>query len=172
MAILNPFRVIGDLSHVASKLILMWAIHWNRSAEGVSLITQVLYILVFCTRYLDLFWTPIFGRWIFWWNFCFKVFYIASSAYIVFLMTSVFARTREREKAWKFGIYCLVGAAVLAMPVNAIFQKGPVVSGDLDLYMWRHPFTFSEVSGRHQSHLPQTSSRHENTDPLDILRDT
>ena len=29
-------------------------------------------------------------------------------------MTSVYARTREREKAWKFGLYCLSGAIVVA----------------------------------------------------------
>jgi ER lumen protein retaining receptor len=28
-------------------------------------------------------------------------------------MTSVYARTREREKAWKFGLYCLAGSIVI-----------------------------------------------------------
>jgi ER lumen protein retaining receptor len=105
-------------------------------------------MLVFLTRYLDLFWTSPFGRWIYLWNFIFKLFYIASSAYIVFLMTSVFARTREREKAWKFGIYCLAGAVLLALPVTAMFQKGPVVrqSDDgKDVLMYRHSFKFTEV---------------------------
>jgi len=146
--ILNVFRLVGDLSHVASKVILMWAIHWNRSAEGVSLITQVLYLLVFMTRYLDLFWTSPFGKMIFFWNFCWKVFYIVSSGYIVFLMTSVFARTREKERAWRFGIYCLAGALVLAMPVNAIFQQGPFVRKDEfgnDIHLYSHAFTFTEI---------------------------
>lgn len=31
---LNLFRVIADLSHTASKCILIWAIHSNKSAEG------------------------------------------------------------------------------------------------------------------------------------------
>lgn len=63
-------------------------------------------------------------------------------------MTSVYARTREREKAWKFGIYCLAGALVLAMPVNAIFQKGPLLQEDPDIYMWIHPFKFTKVGHR------------------------
>jgi ER lumen protein retaining receptor len=116
--------------------------------QGVSLITQVLYMMVFAFRYLDLFWTPPFGAWIYLWNFCFKLFYIASSAYIVFLMTSVFARTREREKAWKFGIYCFAGAVVLAIPVTAIFQRGPKVREDVhgrDVYLYSHPFRITEV---------------------------
>jgi hypothetical protein len=33
---LNIFRILGDLSHVASIFILIWAIHRNRSAEGTA----------------------------------------------------------------------------------------------------------------------------------------
>jgi len=55
---MNIFRILGDVSHTASKCILIWAIHSNKSAEGVSLLTQLLYIVVFGTRYLDLFWVP------------------------------------------------------------------------------------------------------------------
>ncbi|OIW22103.1 hypothetical protein CONLIGDRAFT_587607 [Coniochaeta ligniaria NRRL 30616] len=40
------------LSHLAAKCILIFSIHRNRSAEGVSLITQILYAAVFCTPYL------------------------------------------------------------------------------------------------------------------------
>ena len=46
---------------------------------------------------------------------CMQIFYTCSSFYIIFLMTSVYARTREREKAWKFGMYCLL-APVLISP--------------------------------------------------------
>jgi hypothetical protein len=45
-----------------------------------------------------------------------QIFYTLSSFYIIFLMTSVYARTREREKAWKFGLYCLSGA-ILVTPL-------------------------------------------------------
>jgi ER lumen protein retaining receptor len=38
-------------------------------------------------------------------------------------MTSVYARTREREKAWKFGLYCLAGAIVVAPFWYLIFKK-------------------------------------------------
>lgn len=31
---MNVFRILGDVSHTASKCILIWAIHSNRSAEG------------------------------------------------------------------------------------------------------------------------------------------
>ena len=31
---MNVFRITGDLSHLASIGILIWAIHSNKSAEG------------------------------------------------------------------------------------------------------------------------------------------
>ncbi|KAK6343087.1 hypothetical protein TWF718_008461 [Orbilia javanica] len=110
---LNPFRIIGDLSHLSSKLILVWAICSNRSAEGVSLITQALYLLVFLTRYVDIFYTQL-G----WWNTTLKIFYILSSICILFLMMRVFPRTREGQKALKFGACCLAGTFVLTMPTT------------------------------------------------------
>ena len=87
---------------------------------GVSLITQMLYTGVFITRYLDLFWTPPSNSM---WNFILKNFYILSSLYIIFLMMKVYARTREREKAWKLGAYCLGGSMLLAPMATAVTQR-------------------------------------------------
>ncbi|KAI4155485.1 MAG: hypothetical protein L6R39_001227 [Caloplaca ligustica] len=125
----NVFRILGDLSHTASKCILIWAIHANRSSEGISLITQLLYAIVFCSRYLDLFWVnparmP--------WNFTLKLFYIGSSFYIIGLMMRVFARTREKERAWKMGSFCLGGSAAAAPLVLLVFKR------------WHH-YNFHEV---------------------------
>ncbi|MCJ1411516.1 hypothetical protein MMC19_005606 [Ptychographa xylographoides] len=116
----NVFRILGDVSHTVSKCILIWAIHSNKSAEGVSLITQALYVAVFCTRYLDLFWVP---PAVSLWNFTLKNFYIFSSLYIIFLMMRMYARTREREKAWKLGAACLAGSLISAPFVMMVFEK-------------------------------------------------
>lgn len=35
-------------------------------------------------------------------------------------MTKVYPRTREREKAWKFGAFCLIGAIVACYPVKLL----------------------------------------------------
>ncbi len=93
---------------MASKGILIFAIHNNRSAEGVSLITQILYALVFCTRYLDLFHTSSA------WNVIFKIIYLLSSFYILGVMQWVFPRSRERELSWKLGAIIVGGAAALS----------------------------------------------------------
>lgn len=116
---LNIFRLLGDLSHTASKLTLITAIHRNHSAEGVSLLTQMLYFLVFITRYLDLFWTsPLFSMW----NFVLKIFYISSSVYVVWIMMRWFPRTREKEKAWKITTGSLGGSLVGAPVVTLVFR--------------------------------------------------
>ncbi|KAI6784619.1 ER lumen protein-retaining receptor-like protein [Emericellopsis cladophorae] len=116
----NIFRYLGDISHILSKLILILSIHRNRSAEGVSLITQLLYGLVFCTRYLDLFDSskphPA-------WNVIFKTFYIISSFYILGVMQWMFPRTREREVAWKLGAVVLGGSLVLSPFAMLIIEQ-------------------------------------------------
>lgn len=61
-----------------------------------------------------------------------KPFYIMTSAYIIFLMMRVYARTREREKAWKIGAWSLGGSLVAAPFVMMIFRSR---------YVW----SFSEV---------------------------
>lgn len=117
---MNIFRLLGDLSHAASKITLLIAIHRNSSAEGVSLLTQILYTLVFGTRYLDLFWVP---PNVHWWNFFFKIFYISSSIYVVYLMMRVYPRTREKEAAWKITTWSLGGCLASAPIVVLIFSR-------------------------------------------------
>jgi ER lumen protein retaining receptor len=91
------------------------------------MITQSLYCLVFLTRYLDLLWRPPSESY---YLFLWKVFYIATSIYILALMQWVFPRSREREKAYRLGFLCLV----------ACFVGAPFVN-----YMW-YPNSPSEVS--------------------------
>jgi hypothetical protein len=78
------------------------------SAIGVSWITQVLYAVVFITRYQNFFAEQIL------WNFLFKTFYVASSIYIIAIMRWRYPRTREREVAWKLGAAVLVGSLVIS----------------------------------------------------------
>ncbi|KAL6194037.1 PREDICTED: ER lumen protein retaining receptor-like [Fragaria vesca subsp. vesca] len=52
---MNIFRLAGDMTHLASVLVLLLKIHTIKSCAGVSLKTQELYALVFATRYLDIF---------------------------------------------------------------------------------------------------------------------
>jgi ER lumen protein retaining receptor len=51
----NIFRILADFTHLASILILLYKIQKHKSAEGISLKTQILYFIVFCARYVGLF---------------------------------------------------------------------------------------------------------------------
>ncbi|KAJ9151914.1 ER lumen protein retaining receptor [Pleurostoma richardsiae] len=130
MTAFNIFRILGDCSHLLSKLILIFAIHRNRSAEGVSLITQVLYAVVFCSRYTDLF------RETYRWNYFFKIFYILSSFYIIGIMRWVYPRTREKELAWKMGAVVFGGSLLLSPFVMLIFERG-----HYSLFFWLWDFS-------------------------------
>ncbi|KAK0939632.1 hypothetical protein LTR29_008758 [Friedmanniomyces endolithicus] len=119
------FHILGDVAHTASKLISSTP----STPTSVSLLTQLLYILVFLTRYLDVFWVApwraVFwiSPWWSWWNFTLKIFYIGSSAYIVWVMMRKFARTREKERGWRLAMGVLVGS-VVAGPVVCRVVRG------------------------------------------------
>jgi len=51
----NMFRYVGDYLHLFGIIILLVTIAKNTSVGGISKKTQILYFLVFITRYLDLF---------------------------------------------------------------------------------------------------------------------
>ncbi|KAI9568790.1 ER lumen protein retaining receptor-domain-containing protein [Boletus coccyginus] len=104
---MNIFRLLGDLSHLASIFILVHKIQTTRSCRGISFKTQALYVLVFLMRYIDLFF-----RWISLYNFVMKVFFIASSCYILYLMKFRFRPTHD-PSIDTFKIEYLLGPCVL-----------------------------------------------------------
>ncbi|KAL4808919.1 ER lumen protein retaining receptor-domain-containing protein [Aspergillus unguis] len=118
--ILTVPRVFADITHLLSKCVLIGTIHRNRSAEGVSLLTQMLYTLVFLTRYADLL-RP--AGWRDAYLVLFKLFYFASSFYTIFLMMKAFPRTREKERAWKMALGSVGISLVLAPIVLPLLGK-------------------------------------------------
>ncbi len=76
---MNIFRIGGDLSHLVSFFFLLQTLYKGRSSIGISLKTQELYLLVFITRYLDLF-----TAWHSLYNTSMKIIYIGISALIVY----------------------------------------------------------------------------------------
>ncbi|KIP03715.1 hypothetical protein PHLGIDRAFT_110488 [Phlebiopsis gigantea 11061_1 CR5-6] len=104
---MNLFRLFGDLSHLASIFILLHKIQTTRSCRGISFKTQALYVAVFVTRYLDLFY-----EWVSLYNFTMKVFFIASSCYILYLMKYKFRPTHD-PSIDTFRVEYLLGPCVL-----------------------------------------------------------
>ncbi|TQN72862.1 ER lumen protein-retaining receptor [Colletotrichum shisoi] len=106
---LNLFRITGDLSHLASIGILLHKMVQMNSCSGISFKSQALYFLVYITRYLDLFSTSSL------WNLFFKILFITSQGYIVYLMTTAYKPTNDPNQDTFRVQYLLGGAAVLAI---------------------------------------------------------
>ncbi|KAJ1306071.1 hypothetical protein OPQ81_010783 [Rhizoctonia solani] len=114
---MNIFRLLGDMSHLASILILLHKIQTTRSSRGISFKTQALYVVVFLTRYIDL---PY--NYVSLYNTFMKIFFIASSVYILYLMKSKY-RTTNDPSIDTFKLEYLVGpSAVLALIFNYGFN--------------------------------------------------
>ena len=47
---MNLFRFAGDMSHVVSIIVLILRLRVSKSAVGISLKTQELFLIVFMTR--------------------------------------------------------------------------------------------------------------------------
>ncbi|EGR44592.1 ER lumen protein retention receptor [Trichoderma reesei QM6a] len=106
---LNVFRVAGDFSHLASILILLHKMVQLKSCSGISFKSQGLYLLVYLTRYLDLFSTDNL------YNLVFKILFIGSQGYIIYLMTNAYKPTNAANLDTFRVQYLLAGAAVLAI---------------------------------------------------------
>ncbi|CDK27060.1 unnamed protein product [Kuraishia capsulata CBS 1993] len=118
---LNLFRIAGDISHLVSILILLQTIEKGKTTSGISLKTQILYVVVFVTRYLDLLTTYVSL-----YNSLMKIFFIASSVYVVWLMTSKYNK-KFKEDQDVFPVKYLVGGSFV---MSLLFH---------------YKFTFSEI---------------------------
>jgi len=98
---------VGDLSHLAAILVLLLKIWKTRSCAGISGRSQILFAVVFLTRYLDLFTSFISV-----YNTTMKVFFLASSIGTVYLMFVKFKATYDHNHD-TFRIEFLVGPCVL-----------------------------------------------------------
>lgn len=106
---MNIFRLAGDMSHLASILVLYHKIAYTRSCKGISLKTVELYALVFLMRYLDLF-TNFFSLY----NSIMKMLFIGTTLAIVYQIrykrTVKVTYDKERDT---FRSELLIGASVL-----------------------------------------------------------
>lgn len=78
---MNIFRFLGDLAHLFSFVVLLLRLRVHKSAAGLSLKSQELFLLVFLTRYLDLFtnFSSVY-------NTVMKAIYISLSGIIVYML--------------------------------------------------------------------------------------
>eukprot|EP00808_Paulinella_micropora_P005934 g65643.t1 len=113
---MNIFRVGGDMMHLLSIFILLLKIVSVKNCFGISLKTQALYLLVFITRYLDIFYTYHLSIY----NFIMKIIFILTSGAIVYLMKfkAPYCKTYEAEKDTFNILFVIVPCAILALLIN------------------------------------------------------
>jgi ER lumen protein retaining receptor len=102
---MNIFRLAGDMCHVFSIIVLLLRLRVAKNAQGISLRTNELFLLVFVTRYLDLFFN-FFSIY----NSVMKVLYIVSTASIVYTIRfkepikSTYEKSQDTFLHWKFAV--------------------------------------------------------------------
>jgi len=118
---MNIFRFLGDISHLASIIILINKIRKTKSCAGISFKSQALYAVVFVTRYLDLFW-----NYVSLYNTLMKIFFIASSVYVLYLMKFQFKPTNDPGIDTFKVEYLLGGSLILSLIFTYKYTFGEV----------------------------------------------
>ncbi|XP_039262462.1 ER lumen protein-retaining receptor 2 [Styela clava] len=114
---MNIFRLTGDLSHLLAIMILLAKIWKTRSCAGISGKSQVLFALVFATRYLDLFTNFISA-----YNSVMKIIYISCAFATVYLIYIKFKATYDGNHDTLRLEFLIVPVGGLAFLVNHEFS--------------------------------------------------
>ncbi|KYN38777.1 ER lumen protein retaining receptor [Trachymyrmex septentrionalis] len=110
---MNIFRLLGDLSHLLAIIILLVKIWKTRSCAGISGKSQILFAIVYTTRYLDLFTMFISA-----YNTFMKIVFIAASLATVFLMYIKFKATYDHNHDTFRIEFLILPAFILALLIN------------------------------------------------------
>uniref|UniRef100_A0A8D1CW83 ER lumen protein-retaining receptor n=1 Tax=Sus scrofa TaxID=9823 RepID=A0A8D1CW83_PIG len=89
---MNVFRILGDLSHLLAMILLLGKIWRSKCCTGISGKSQILFALVFTTRYLDLFTTFISI-----YNTVMKVVFLLCAYVTVYMIYGKFRKTFDSE---------------------------------------------------------------------------
>lgn len=113
---MNVFRLAGDLSHLLAIIILLWKIWKTRSCAGISGRSQILFAMVYTTRYLDLL-----TNFISVYNSVMKIVFIGTSLATLYLMYFKFKATYDRNHDTFRIEFLVLPVVILALVVNHDF---------------------------------------------------
>lgn len=114
---MNLFRLVGDLSHLFAVIILLLKIWKTRSCAGISGRSQLLFAIVYTTRYLDLFTSFISV-----YNTVMKVVFLLASFGTLYLMWVKFKATYDRNHDTFRVEFLLAPCVLLSLLINHEFQ--------------------------------------------------
>jgi len=126
MYAMNWFRIAADILHLVSFLILLFKIRSQRSCAGVSLKTQILFLIVFVCRYLDLPWNIYFVSFFHWYLAAMKIIYIGSTALIIYYIHTKYRGSYNQDEDGLPLYFVIPPCIILAL-------------------IWNQDFTFFEV---------------------------
>jgi len=114
---MNIFRLTADLAHLIAIGILLLKIWKTRSCAGISGRSQVIFLIVFVCRYLDLF-----TNFVSLYNTAMKLFFILSSMATVYLIWIKFKATYDRNHDTFRIEFLVLPSLVLALLINHEFS--------------------------------------------------
>ena len=114
---LHVWRMLGDGMHALSVLMFLVIVGVKGNGSGISLKSQVLYLLVFMSRYLDLF-TTFYS----WYNTLMKVFFLGCTVTMISILVNVeparstYSMAQDSCNHWNL----VIGSAVFAMIIHLV----------------------------------------------------
>jgi len=116
---MNIFRLAGDMSHVFSIIVLLLRLRVVKNAHGISVKSHELFLIVFLTRYLDLF-TTFYSVY----NSVMKVLYICATSMIIYTIrfTQPFKSTYDKaQDSFLHYKFAVLPCAIVAL-ITHLFQ--------------------------------------------------
>jgi len=113
---MNIFRLLGDLAHLSAIIVLLLKMWRTRSCAGISGRSQILFAIVFTSRYLD-----IFTNFVSMYNTVMKIIYIAATYGILYLMYAKFRATNDRNHDTFRIEFLVIPSLILALIINHEF---------------------------------------------------
>ncbi|KAF0990256.1 hypothetical protein HZS_348 [Henneguya salminicola] len=107
---MNVFRFIADGSHLIAIILLLLKIWGSRSCNGISGKSQILYLIVFSCRYLDLIYTFVSL-----YNSIMKITFLVSTTLTIYLIYVKFKATYNRHSDNFNILYAIIPSAALAL---------------------------------------------------------
>uniref|UniRef100_A0A6B2LHC1 ER lumen protein-retaining receptor n=1 Tax=Arcella intermedia TaxID=1963864 RepID=A0A6B2LHC1_9EUKA len=109
---MNYFRIAGDLLHLFSFAVLLVKIYNQKSCRGISLQTQILYLIVFVSRYLDLPWNIMHFTWFSLYLAAMKIIFIASTGFVIYMVKVKYGKSYSKDEdtfpTWWLVVPCLL----------------------------------------------------------------
>ncbi|XP_001950887.1 ER lumen protein-retaining receptor [Acyrthosiphon pisum] len=113
---MNIFRLCGDLSHLLAILLLLVKIWKTRSCAGISGKSQILFAIVYTTRYLDLFTSFVSV-----YNSFMKIVFLSASYGTLYLMFFKFKPTYDHNHDSFRILYLIIPSLVLSFVIVHVY---------------------------------------------------